>query len=52
MKEDVEKEWIGRVEALEETVRLRDAYIQECEKALEKERKVRRLGSVTSRADS
>lgn len=40
VKEDVEKEWLGKVEALEEKLRMKDSYVQECERALEKERQV------------
>lgn len=40
MKEDVEREWIGKVEVLEEKLRMQDSYVQECERALEKERQV------------
>ncbi|KDQ21013.1 hypothetical protein BOTBODRAFT_41005 [Botryobasidium botryosum FD-172 SS1] len=41
VKEDVEKEWKGRVEALEEEARERDEYVRECEKGLEKEKQAK-----------
>lgn len=40
VKEDVEKEWAGKLEALEEKLRMQASYTQECERALEKERQV------------
>jgi centromeric protein E len=40
VKEDVEKEWVDKVEALDEKLRMQDSYVQECERALEKERQV------------
>lgn len=40
VKEDVEKEWKGRVEALEKKAKEKDEYVRECEKALEKEKQV------------
>lgn len=43
VKEDVEKEWLNKVEALEEKLRMQDSYVQECERALEKERQVSAL---------
>ncbi|KAF9507705.1 hypothetical protein BS47DRAFT_1488703 [Hydnum rufescens UP504] len=41
VKEDVEKEWAGKLEALEEKLRASDSYVLECERGLEKERQIR-----------
>jgi len=41
VKEDVEREWKGRVEALEEKAKERDEYVRECEKGLEKEKQAK-----------
>jgi centromeric protein E len=38
VKEDVEKEWMGKVEGLEEQLRTNKVYALECERALDKER--------------
>ena len=41
VKEDVEREWKPRVEELEQTVSDKTSYIEELEKALEREKQVR-----------
>jgi centromeric protein E len=46
VKEDVEKEWSGKVEALQERLRMQDSYVQECERALEKERQVDQISTL------
>jgi centromeric protein E len=40
VKEDVEKEWAGKLETLEEKLRASNSYVLECERGLEKERQV------------
>src|SRR5258708_29757170 len=40
VKEDVEKEWAGKVGELEEQLRTNKTYALECERALDKERQV------------
>ncbi len=40
VKEDVEKEWTGKVGELEEQLRTNRMYALECERALDKERQV------------
>ncbi len=51
VKEDVEQEWIPRVESLEATVSEKSLYIEELEKALEREKQVGLEFNVTSIAD-
>ncbi|KAF8340725.1 P-loop containing nucleoside triphosphate hydrolase protein [Cantharellus anzutake] len=50
VKEDVEKEWIGKVEGLEEQLRTNKAYALECERALDKERQTRKKLEEEKRA--